>query len=63
MVKELMEEFKVYIAEKSGKTQLQVAEELGLTKYHLNRVLNGRTNPSVDLVDKIYDYMYGGDKK
>lgn len=62
MIERLIKDFKAFI-EASGKPQYQVAEEIGLSKFHLNRVINGKTRPSVDLVEKIYEYMYGGDKK
>lgn len=62
MIEKLMKDFKAFI-ETTGKTQYQVAEELGLTKFHFNRVINGKSKPSIDLVDKIYEYMYGGGKE
>lgn len=42
-----------------GITQQQAAEQLNITRSHLNKVLNGRTSPSIQLIQKLEEKCYG----
>ena len=42
-----------------GLTQQQIADELGITRSHLNKVLNKRTPPSIQLIQKLEEKCYG----
>ena len=35
------------------------AEELGITRSHLNKVLNKKTSPSLQLIQKLEEQCYG----
>lgn len=38
-------------------TQREVAETLNITRSHLNKVLNKRTSPSIQLLNKMEELM------
>lgn len=40
-----------------GYTQQEVAEILNISRSHLNKVINGKTNPSIYLLEKIEKLM------
>lgn len=40
-----------------NRTQQEIAEELGVTRSHLNKVLHGKANPSIQLLEKIEQLM------
>ena len=42
--------------------QSDVAEILHITRSHLNKVINNRTNPSLSLIEDIENFTYGGRK-
>ena len=42
-----------------GYTQKEISEELHITRSHLNKVLNKKTNPSLQLIQKLEEYRYG----
>ena len=39
-------------------SQSQAAEELEITRSHLNKVINKRTSPSLKLIQKIEEFCY-----
>lgn len=47
------------IRKQKGDTQRELAEKFNITRSHLNKVINLRTDPSVDLIKKIEEYTYG----
>ena len=49
---------KEYIIEK-GMTQVAFASLLGISKYHLNKLVNGERTPSFKLLKKIGDISGG----
>lgn len=55
-IKEICNNFIQWINIK-GKTQQEIAEILGVSRSHLNKVINGKTNPSVYLLEKIEQLM------
>ncbi len=40
-------------------TQKEAAEQLEITRSHLNKVLNKRTKPSLQLIEKMEEQCYG----
>jgi DNA-binding XRE family transcriptional regulator len=42
---------------KNGYTQQEVAKILEVSRSHLNKVINGRTNPSIYLLEKMEKLM------
>lgn len=40
--------------------QEDIAEQLGVTRWHLSKVLNQRTMPSLKLLDKMEEAMKNG---
>ena len=40
-------------------SQSQAAEELEITRSHLNKVINKRTDPSLKLIQKMEKFCYG----
>ena len=54
----LLIDFEVW-REKQGLTQKEIAEQLGITRSHLNKVLNGKTQPSLQLIQKLEETCYG----
>lgn len=45
--------------DRTERTQVAVAKEIGITRYHLNAVLKGRVIPSVPLALKIEEITKG----
>ena len=41
-----------------GYTQKEISEELHITRSHLNKVLNKKTNPSLQLMQKLEEKCY-----
>ena len=40
-------------------TQSEAAEELEITRSHLNKVINKKTDPSLKLIQKLEEFCYG----
>lgn len=40
-------------------TQYEAAEELEITRSHLNKVINKKTAPSLKLIQKLEEFCYG----
>lgn len=55
-VKEICNNFINWIWRK-GYTQQEVAKILNISRSHLNKVINGKTNPSIYLLEKIEQLM------
>lgn len=43
---------KVFQAKRQGKTQREIAQDMGVTEQHLSNVLTGRAKPSMDFICK-----------
>ena len=56
MIEEILSEFKAYILF-SNKTQVEIAEQLGITQSHLSRILHDKRTPSMTLLRKIEHLM------
>lgn len=56
MIQQILREFEESY-QKAGKTQKQMAEELGITPQHLCRVLHGKATASVGLIDKMCEIL------
>jgi len=55
-IKEICDNFINWMRIK-GYTQQEVAEILNISRSHLNKVINGKTNPSIYLLEKIEKLM------
>lgn len=55
-IKEICNNFIDWMRTK-GYTQQEVAEILNISRSHLNKVINGKTNPSIYLLEKIEKLM------
>lgn len=42
----------------TGINQSEAAEQLNVTRSHLNKVINGRTDASLKLIQKLEDFCY-----
>ena len=58
MIQEIIDKFKLYM-EKMGWTQGKAAEEIQISRTHLNKVLNGREIPSMALLMRMEERMNG----
>lgn len=58
MIQEIIDKFKLYM-NKMGWTQGQAAEEIHISRTHLNKVLNGREVPSMALLMRMEERMNG----
>lgn len=58
MIQNIIDEFKLYMKE-MGWTQGEAAEEIQISRTHLNKVLNGREMPSMALLKRMEDKMNG----
>lgn len=58
MIQEIIDKFKLYM-NKMGWTQGKAAEEIHISRTHLNKVLNGREVPSMALLKRMEDTMNG----
>lgn len=58
MIQEIIDKFKLYM-NKRGWTQGKAAEEVHISRTHLNKVLNGREVPSMALLKRMEDTMNG----
>lgn len=56
MIEEILSEFKAYVLF-SNKTQVNIAEQLGITQSHLSRILHDKRTPSMTLLRKIEHLM------
>ena len=56
MIEEILSEFKAYVLF-SNKTQVDIAEQLGITQSHLSRILHDKRTPSMTLLRKIEHLM------
>lgn len=45
--------------ENSGMSQGEAAEKLHITRSHLNKVINKRTDPSLRLIQEMERFVYG----
>ena len=45
--------------EDNGITQREIAADIGVTRSHLNKVLNKKTLPSLQLIQKLEEKCYG----
>ena len=55
-VKKILVDFERW-RESQGKTQREISEELGITRTHYNKVVNDRTAPSLQLLDRMEKMM------
>ena len=55
-IKEICDNFINWMRIK-GCTQQEAAEVLNISRSHLNKVINGKTNPSIYLLEKIEKLM------
>lgn len=55
-IKEICDNFINWMRIK-GYTQQEVAKILNISRSHLNKVINGKTNPSIYLLEKIEKLM------
>ena len=60
-LKQLFKDFKKRLSE-VNMTQAEVANDFKVTRSHLNKVLNGRTDASLSLIEQIENFTYGNDK-
>lgn len=58
MIQEIIDKFKLYM-NKMGWTQGKAAEEISISRTHLNKVLNGREVPSMALLMRMEERMNG----
>ncbi len=58
MIQEIINKFKQYM-NKMNWTQGQAAEEINISRTHLNKVLNGREVPSMALLMRMEERMNG----
>lgn len=56
MIEEILSEFKAYVLF-SNKTQVDIAEQLGITQSHLSRILHDKRTPSMTLLRKMEHLM------
>ena len=56
MIEKILSEFKAYVLF-SNKTQVEIAERLGITQSHLSRILHDKRTPSMTLLRKIEHLM------
>ena len=45
--------------ENTGINQREAAEQLHITRSHLNKVINKRTDPSLKLIQEMEKFVYG----
>ena len=45
--------------DKQGINQSEAAEQLGITRSHLNKVINKKTDPSLKLIQNLERFCYG----
>lgn len=45
--------------ENTGMNQGEAAEQLHITRSHLNKVINKRTDPSLKLIQEMERFVYG----
>ena len=45
--------------DKQGISQSVAAEQLGITRSHLNKVINKKTDPSLKLIQSLERFCYG----
>ena len=60
-LKKLFRDF-IHKYESLGWHQIDAAKELGITRSHLNKVINNRTDPSLSLIEDIENFTYGDRK-
>ena len=58
MIQTIIDKFKKYMADNSL-TQGQAAEQVNISRTHLNKVLNGKETPSMALLMRIEKVMEG----
>ena len=58
LIQEIIDRFKEYM-NTMGWTQGRAAEEIKISRTHLNKVLNGREIPSMALLKRMEDAMNG----
>lgn len=58
MIQEIIDRFKKFM-DKMGWTQGEAAEEIHISRTHLNKVLNGREVPSMALLMRMEERMNG----
>lgn len=58
LIQEIIDRFKEFM-DKMGWTQGEAAEEIHISRTHLNKVLNGREVPSMALLMRMEERMNG----
>ena len=58
LIQEIIDKFKLYMRD-MGWTQGQAAEEIRISRTHLNKVLNGHEVPSMALLMRMEEKMRG----
>ena len=55
-----LNEFELFLT-KQKITITAAAEEIGITRSHLSKVIHGRTSPSIELLEKMDNFMKQGE--
>lgn len=58
MLDQLFKDFRNKLKNKEI-TQSDAAKELEITRSHLNKVINKKTDPSLKLIQKLEEFCYG----
>lgn len=56
-LKQLLKDFRLWW-KNSGITQQEIAFEFEITRSHLNKIMNERTNPSLQIIKKMEEKCY-----